>query len=406
MGVWGACVVAGGWEALAIASAGIHVLGYATYISLVRRGAIEANPLSWLMFAYGTGLLTFLEYESGASWRELLLPIACSVSSIVVAGLCVRATRVHELAFSDLAAFAIDLALTGAYVGLWFLERQGMGDALAGAGIVALLVCANATTLASFVPLLRSTFTHPERERIFPWLLWTLAYGLLFAVTAQDGTSTNQLALLLYPGLNALLHFSVALLTCSRWWRPERRTQFEVRETGSTGLGMFTPVAFRRGDRVFVLQGTVRRWRSQSDADARRNENWFGIGKDLWIEPEAPFMFLNHSCDPNLGVRGEREFVALRDIETGEELTFDYSITEDERSWSMHCQCGSAACRGTIGSVHALPYEVFLRYLPYIGGHFRREYLRGRRAALKSAAAYEFPPASDDVQIARGQPNS
>lgn len=372
-----------GWEALAIASAGIHVLGYAAYIALVRRGAIEANPLSWLMFAYGTALLTFLEYRSGASWRELLLPVACSLSSVVVAALCVRLTRIQKVAATDTSAFAIDVILTAAYVVIWVAQGRGLGGDLAEAGVVALLVFANATTLASFVPILRSTFTEPDNERVLPWLLWTLAYGLLFAVTLRDTTSTSRLTLLIYPALNALLHFSIAVLAASRWWRPERRVAFDVRETGNTGLGMFTPRAFLAGERVFVLRGTVRRWKSETAADAGRNENWFGIGKHLWIEPEAPFMFINHSCEPNLGVRGERDFVALRDIAPGEELTFDYAITEDEITWRMDCQCGVASCRGTIGSIHTLPYEVFLRYLPNIGGHFRRVYLRSRSGRLR-----------------------
>ena len=58
-------------------------------------------------------------------------------------------------------------------------------------------------------------------------------------------------------------------------------------------------------------------------------------------------MHLNHSCDPNLGIQGQIVFVALRDIEKDEELTFDYAMTDDE-NYEMECNCGSRQCRGTI----------------------------------------------------------
>lgn len=381
----------GEWtEGIAIGAACTHVLGYCVYISLVRRGVIEANPLSWLMFAYGTALLSFLEYRTGASWRELLLPVACSVSSAVVAALCIRPSRLGRLAFSDVFSFAIDVLLTAVYVAIWIAQGRGLNEASAEIAVIGLLISANAATVASFAPILRSTYEQPDHERVAPWILWTLAYGLLLVVTLKGSPSASAWPLLLYPGLNAIFHFAVAVLAASRWWRPKSRVTFEVQETESTGLGVFTPRGFGRGERVFVLRGKVRRIDSRDTTDASENPNWFGIGKDVWIDPDAPFMFLNHSCEPNLGVRGERDFVALRDIAPGEELTVDYSITEVDEHWNMTCQCGARTCRRTIGSIHTLPYEVFLRYLPYVGGHFRHAYLRQRAKARSKSKQQEL----------------
>jgi hypothetical protein len=69
-------------------------------------------------------------------------------------------------------------------------------------------------------------------------------------------------------------------------------------------------------------------------------------------EPE-PADFINHSCDPNCGMRGNSVLVALRDIEPGEELGYDYGYerTEDmgeEEEKLYVCRCGAATCRGTI----------------------------------------------------------
>lgn len=54
--------------------------------------------------------------------------------------------------------------------------------------------------------------------------------------------------------------------------------------------------------------------------------------------------YFNHSCEPNLGFNTDGEFVALRDIEPGEELTYDYGMIEAE-PFSMECRCGAKSCR-------------------------------------------------------------
>ena len=59
--------------------------------------------------------------------------------------------------------------------------------------------------------------------------------------------------------------------------------------------------------------------------------------------------FINHSCDPNLGlrrIRGRLVFFSRRRIRTAEELTFDYRFQKNVPK--TPCQCGSPKCRGTI----------------------------------------------------------
>jgi SET domain-containing protein len=57
---------------------------------------------------------------------------------------------------------------------------------------------------------------------------------------------------------------------------------------------------------------------------------------DLFLAPvtaaefESVMMFLNHSCEPNVGVQGQIVFVAMRDIAAGEELTLDYATINHE----------------------------------------------------------------------------
>lgn len=56
---------------------------------------------------------------------------------------------------------------------------------------------------------------------------------------------------------------------------------------------------------------------------------------------------INHSCSPNAHVRDTR-IVAWRCIESGEDITLDYKITEYKLANPFDCNCGSQSCRGRI----------------------------------------------------------
>jgi SET domain-containing protein len=66
--------------------------------------------------------------------------------------------------------------------------------------------------------------------------------------------------------------------------------------------------------------------------------------------------WINHSCDPNCETEEEddRIFIdALRDIQPGEELFYDYALEIDEpiteeSKRKYACYCGSSKCRGTM----------------------------------------------------------
>jgi SET domain-containing protein len=59
--------------------------------------------------------------------------------------------------------------------------------------------------------------------------------------------------------------------------------------------------------------------------------------------------YINHSCEPNAFMQilhGHILFIALRDIEPGEEITIDYESTL--HSNDKKCICGAPSCRGKI----------------------------------------------------------
>lgn len=62
--------------------------------------------------------------------------------------------------------------------------------------------------------------------------------------------------------------------------------------------------------------------------------------------------FFNHSCDPNTtDALREDVAVAIRDIEPGEEVTYDYGLLMGRWEPKMKCHCKNARCRKLIGPV-------------------------------------------------------
>ncbi len=148
------------------------------------------------------------------------------------------------------------------------------------------------------------------------------------------------------------------------------------------GGGVFTNKSFNRGDAVFIMKGKQKKFKIRTESDSRKFDslapdvaNWIGIDKDTWVNPQDGFStVLNHSCNPNVGIKGRVTFVALRDILAGEELTFDYSITEDDVYWKFKCHCGAKNCRGTVRSIQYLPRQYYRRYHPFISRYFQIVY--------------------------------
>ncbi len=127
----------------------------------------------------------------------------------------------------------------------------------------------------------------------------------------------------------------------------------EKRISAIEGRGLFA-VADIPPDEVVVVKGGTIQTREERD----RLEEIMGpaeiqIADDLFIGPVTPqtreegMMHLNHSCNPNVGLRGQITFAAMRPIKSGEELTFDYA-TGDHDDWEMECRCGALQCRGMV----------------------------------------------------------
>ncbi len=134
----------------------------------------------------------------------------------------------------------------------------------------------------------------------------------------------------------------------------ERESVELRRAAGGRGEGVLTTRAFAAGETVMVgfLVGEL----SGNDSHATQ------VGPDLWARHGGLGPMVNHSCDPNCGVRLNDarafDFVARRAIGARQELTFDYAMRNYRIDhFPTVCLCGTALCRGTVTGWKDLPAE-------------------------------------------------
>ncbi|OHB82141.1 MAG: hypothetical protein A2V98_00820 [Planctomycetes bacterium RBG_16_64_12] len=87
------------------------------------------------------------------------------------------------------------------------------------------------------------------------------------------------------------------------------------------------------------------------------------IAPALYLMSDPPLRYLNHSCDPNAGIRSDLLLVALRTVKSGDEISFDYSTTMLEEWDTMLCECGAPNCRRVIADFSTLSPEEQRRYV-------------------------------------------
>ena len=143
-----------------------------------------------------------------------------------------------------------------------------------------------------------------------------------------------------------------------------RNPYFEIRRSRIRGRGAFARRKIRKGTRIIEYTGERV---SHEEADrryddehmARHHTFLFTLDKKTCLDAAVngnDARFINHSCDPNCEAvidKGHIWIEALRTIEPGDELVYDYQYErEDDASDGDEklypCRCGSASCRGTI----------------------------------------------------------
>lgn len=146
--------------------------------------------------------------------------------------------------------------------------------------------------------------------------------------------------------------------------RERRPPMIEVRHSRVHGYGVFALRRIRTGTTVIEYLGERV---SHEEADARYQDKDPDDNHTFLFTVDAKTVidggvggnearYINHGCDPNCQstAMAKRIFIeAIRTIQPGEELAYDYQIQRDADDAAdvddvFACRCGAGACRGSM----------------------------------------------------------
>jgi uncharacterized protein len=137
--------------------------------------------------------------------------------------------------------------------------------------------------------------------------------------------------------------------------------KLRIGDAGPKGKGVFAVARLEPGELVWDYEGKEQ-W--ISDIPEGVWQYTFQVDYDRYILPEEGSVgwYLNHSCEPSCVIIGRTRILALSTIESGDEVTFDYSTNVGWDGFTMQCRCGSKQCRRIIRSYRYLSPELRGRY--------------------------------------------
>lgn len=138
-----------------------------------------------------------------------------------------------------------------------------------------------------------------------------------------------------------------------------------IKKTKKQGWGVFAKKDIPKGVVIASFDGPVYSWRSKKWTEDLY-DHAIQFERYKWRDSKGIARLINHSCDANCGIKKLFSIVTMRSIKKGEELTWDYEMTENHPYWRMKCTCQSKNCRGTIGAYDRMPQEIRRRYRGYI----------------------------------------
>ena len=132
---------------------------------------------------------------------------------------------------------------------------------------------------------------------------------------------------------------------------------YKVRRSKIDNLGLYAAKDIKRGSRVIEYKGKPYTHKQVEEDDRFDNSKaiyLFTLNKKIVLDGDIKSntaKYINHSCDPNCEVdiiKGKIWILAIKDIKTGDELSYDYGFGYDEDYKQFRCKCGSKNCCGYI----------------------------------------------------------
>jgi len=141
------------------------------------------------------------------------------------------------------------------------------------------------------------------------------------------------------------------------------------------GWGVFAQEPVAQGELLVVWAGDIINYRQLLRLPEKLRRRSIQVEEGLYqvsTRTSERADYINHSCQPNAGLSGQIALVAMRDIEPGEEICFDYAMSDGSPYDQFVCQCGAPGCRGVVtGSDWSRP-ELWERYRVYFSPYLQR----------------------------------
>ena len=146
----------------------------------------------------------------------------------------------------------------------------------------------------------------------------------------------------------------------------------QMRVTPGKGSGSFAISKISKGEIVASFGGNVINQSELTNYSTDRVSRSLQLNSDTYLlsgnVPEAGDM-INHSCEPNCGIAGTSSVQTLRDIEIGEELTFDYAMSDSSQYDEFNCACGKDKCREKITGMDWQKKDLQAKYSKYFSAY-------------------------------------
>ena len=160
--------------------------------------------------------------------------------------------------------------------------------------------------------------------------------------------------------------------------------KLETRPLPKKGFfGVYACEALTAGELLAMWSGVVYSFEGLNTLQPIVISRSVQVEDDLFLVPikhGEPADFFNHSCNPNAGLSGQIGVVAMRDIAAGEEICYDYAMSDGSTYDEFECHCGEPTCRQRVtGDDWRLP-DLQERYRGYFSPYLQRRIDRERAA--------------------------
>ena len=117
------------------------------------------------------------------------------------------------------------------------------------------------------------------------------------------------------------------------------------------GYGVFANQQVQAGELLVVWGGDVVVFEEWTDLSPVAQRHSIQVEENLFLVPhELPEVgdFVNHSCSPNAGLSGQTALVAMRTVQKGEEICYDYTMSDGSPYDEFTCSCEAPQCRSRV----------------------------------------------------------